>query len=223
MTRYVYYAMRVCVIAVVAAIVGALSIMVVGSIASAIGGAVADAYVPDDVDALPTVDAAIVLGTAPYGDAGQRFRTLSRRLQAAYDLWSHGKARYLIVSGNRIDDGYDEPSRMRDGLAALGVPTAFVYLDPLGTRTWESMVRAREIYGLRQTIVVSERDHLARALLIARDIGIDAWGYAAEDTIDGGVRGLVVRQLAILLAYFDLVFDRRGREGPAVSIGVDPP
>ena len=59
----------------------------------------------------------------------QRYRTLSHRLATAHDLWSHGKARYLIVSGNRIDAVYDEPTAMRDGLAALGVPPEFVYRD----------------------------------------------------------------------------------------------
>jgi SanA protein len=188
-----------------------------------IGDAYADAYIPADVDELPTVDAALVLGTAPYGVRGQRFRTLSTRLKAGYDLWSHGKAHYLIVSGNKIDPGYDEPARMRDGLEALGVPPAFVYRDPDGLRTWESMIRARDIYGLHRVIIVSERDHLARALFIARHLGMDAWGYAAEGTTYTGWGGRIVGDLSILRAYFDLVADRRIRSGRKVAIGVDSP
>lgn len=204
--------------AVVLGLIAALGVMAVG-----VGGAYADAYVPSDIDDLPTVEAALVLGTAPYGANGQRYRTLSSRLQAAYDLWSHGKAHYLIVSGNRVDDAYDEPERMRAGLEAMGVPPAFVYRDPLGTRTWESMIRARDIYGLKRVIVVSERDHLARALFIGRHLGLDAWGYAADGMTYVGFRGDMVGNLSILRAYYDLVVSRAPRRGPKVAIGVDPP
>ena len=223
MTQHLSRAMRFCLMAAVGAALMFASILTLGYMGHEIGDAFAEAYVPEDVDALPTVDAAIVLGTAPYGTAGQRYRTLSRRLKAAYDLWSHGKARYLIVSGNRIDDAYDEPSRMRDGLAALGVPPEFVYRDPLGTRTWESMIRGRDIYGLKQVIVVSERDHLERALFIGHHLGLDTWGYASDGANYAGVRGHIVGNLAILRAYFDIAFDRRPRQGQKVAIGVDPP
>ena len=223
MRLHLGHAMRFLLMAVAGASLVLASLLAIGYIASDLGDAVADAYVPDDIDALPTVDAAIVLGTAPYGARGQRYRTLSRRLKAAYDLWSHGKARYLIVSGNRIDAAYDEPSRMRDGLAALGVPPEFVYRDPLGTRTWQSMIRARDIYGLKQVIVVSERDHLARALFIGRHLGLDAWGYASGGLTYTGVRGNIIGNFSILRAYIDLVIDRRQRQGQRIAIGVDPP
>jgi len=223
MMRHLTHAMRICLTATVGAALVLTSILALGHIGHEVSNAFADAYVPEDVDALPTVDAAIVLGTAPYGTRGQRYRTLSRRLQAAYELWSHGKAHYLIVSGNRIDDDYDEPLRMRNGLEALGVPPELVYLDPLGTRTWESMIRARDIYGLKQFIVVSERDHLARALLIGHHLGLDVWGYAADGVTYTGVRGNIIGNLAVLRAYYDIAFDRRKRLGQKVTVGVDPP
>ncbi len=199
------------------------AILAVGRIGRDVSGAWAEAYIPDDVDTLPTVDAAIVLGTAPYGTRGQRYRTLSHRLKAAADLWSAGKARYLIVSGNRIGTDYDEPTRMRDGLAALGVPPEFVYRDFGGVRTWESIVRGRDIYGLHRTIIVSERDHLARALLIAHHVGLDAWGYASPGQSYAGLGGNIIGDLSVLRAFMDSVLDRRIRQGRRVAIGVDPP
>jgi SanA protein len=224
-TRHLHQGMRFCLIAVAAAGALVAAILAVAGVAHGVGNAVAEAYVfePPEIEELPGVEAAIVLGTAPYGAHGQRYRTQSRRLRTAADLWSHGKARYLIVSGNRIDADYDEPSRMRDGLAALGVPPEFVYRDPLGTRTWESMIRARDIYGLRKVIVVSERDHLARALFIARHLGLEAWGYASDGTAYDGATGGIVGSLALVRAYFDVMFDRGLRPGLQVRIGVDPP
>jgi SanA protein len=219
----VNHALAFCLAAIACAAVLLFAILGLGYSGHMIGDAYADAYVPSDVDDLPMVDAAVVLGTAPYGVRGQRYRTLSYRLKAAYDLWSHGKAHYLIVSGNKVDPRYDEPSRMRDGLEALGVPPEFVYRDPDGLRTWESVIRARDIYGLRRVIIVSERDHLARALFIARHLGLEAWGYPAEGTTYTGWKGRFVGDLSILRAYYDLVADRRSRSDRKVAIGVDPP
>ena len=225
MTRHLYHGMRSCLIAVAAAAALVAAILAVAGLAHGVGDAVAEAYVfePHEIDELPAVEAAIVLGTAPYGARGQRYRTLSGRLRTAADLWSHGKASYLVVSGNRIDTNYDEPSRMRDGLAALGVPPEFVYRDPLGTRTWESMIRARDIYGLRKVIVVSERDHLARALFIAHHLGLEAWGYASDGAAYNGSAGRIVGDLSLLRAYFDVMFDRGVRPAQQVRIGADPP
>lgn len=220
----VNHAMAFCLVAVTAGALLIAAILALGYLGHCIGDAYADAYVPADVDELPTVEAAIVLGTAPYGVRGQRYRTLSQRLEAAFDLWSHGKVHYLIMSGNRIDsEHYDEPATMRAGMAALGVPPEFVYRDSGGFRTWESMIRARDIYGLHRVIIVSERDHLARALFIARHLGLEAWGYATPGTNYSGVKGRIVGDLSLLRAYFDVVFDRVPRVGPKIAIGVDPP
>jgi SanA protein len=197
--------------------------LAIGYVGYTIGAAYADAYIPDHVGDLPTVDAAMVLGTAPYGVRSQRFRTLSYRLQAAYDLWSHGKARYLIVSGNREGETYDEPTAMRDGLVAMGIPKEFIYRDFGGVRTWESVVRLRDIYGLKSTIIVSERDHLGRALFVARHIGLEGFGYAAVGRTYEGWKGNVIGNLSISRAYFDLIFHGRPRAGRKVAIGLDPP
>jgi SanA protein len=222
--HHVNQAMAFCLLAIAGATALIFAILGLGFSGHVIGDAYADAYIPVDADALPTVDAAIVLGTSPYGVRGQRNRTLSFRLKAAADLWSLGKARYLIVSGNRIaSQAYDEPATMRAGLEALGVPPAFVYRDPGGVRTWESVIRARDVYGLRRVIIVSERDHLARALFIARHLGLEAWGYPAEGMTYVGWAGRIVGNLSILRAYYDLVADRRIRSDRKVSIGVDPP
>jgi SanA protein len=222
--RRVNHAMAFCLTAIAGATALLFAILGLGYSGHMIGNAYADAYIPADADDLPTVDAAIVLGTSPYGVRGQRNRTLSFRLKAAFDLWSLGKARYLVVSGNRIaSQEYDEPLTMRAGLEALGVPPDFVYRDPGGVRTWESVIRARDVYGLRRVIIVSERDHLARALFIARHLGLEAWGYPAEGTTYVGWSGRIVGNLSILRAYYDLVVDRRMRADRKVSIGVDPP
>ena len=125
---------------------------------------------------LPGVEAAVVLGTAPIGPEGGPNVYFVRRLDAAATLWKAGKARTLIVSGSG-----DEPEAMKAGLVARGVPAEAIRLDPEGYRTWDSILRARDTFGLDRMIVVSQRFHLSRALFLARHAGIEAWGFEARD------------------------------------------
>ena len=166
------------------------------------------AYVLDAPQASPRVDAVLVLGTSPHGKRGQNQWTLSYRMDAAAGLWHSGAADRFIVSGNRIDDDYDEPAAMRDELVARGVPAKVITLDPLGRRTWDSIRRARDVYGKRRLLIVSQREHLARAIFLARHFGIDAWGVAARGTERDGFYEVTIRNLASLLAYYDVTVDR---------------
>lgn len=166
------------------------------------------AYVLVTPQAWPRVDAVLVLGTSPYGKRGQDQWTLSYRMDAAAGLWHSGAADRFIVSGNRVDDDYDEPAAMRDELVARGVPAKVITLDPLGRRTWESIRRARDVYGKRRLLIVSQREHLARALFLARHVGIEAWGVAARGTDRDGFYEVTIRNLAALLAYYDVTVRR---------------
>jgi SanA protein len=176
------------------------------------------AYLLDSPQAWPKVDAVLVLGTSPYGKRGQDQWTLSYRLDTAAGLWHSGAADRFIVSGNRIDDDYDEPADMRDELVARGVPAKVIQLDPLGRRTWESIRRARDVYGARRLLIVSQRDHVARAIFLARHFGIDAWGVAARVSGPDGFYEATMRNLTSLLAYYDVL-----KGAPPRVIGAVPP
>jgi SanA protein len=181
------------------------------------------AYATDDLGHLPQVDVALVLGTLPYFPPGRLNPGLRNRLDAAVDLWRAGKVKYLIVSGNRDGDGYDEPTIMRDVLVARGVPPDVIYRDFAGLRTVTSIVRARDIYGQKRFIIVSQRDHLDRALYLARHLGVEAWGYDARGSVPFMMLRSMRAKLIVLYAFWDLVAGPRPADGPRVAIGVDPP
>lgn len=167
------------------------------------------AYVIERREHLPPVDTALVLGTAPYGVGGQRERTLSWRLDTAAGLWHGGAVERFIVSGIRIGDDYDEAAVMRDELVARGVPGKAIELDQHGNRTWDSIARARYVFGQRRLLIVSQPDHLARALFLARHIGIEAWGVPARGNNYGGLYGTLIGNAVSLVAYVDVL------KGPA--------
>lgn len=180
----------------------------------------AEAWSFSDVSKLPAADVALVLGTAPIGPEGGPNVYFVRRLDAAAALWKAGKVRYFILSG-----GPAEPQAMRAGLVERGVPASVLYLDPEGLRTWDSVLRARDIYGQRRIIIVSQRFHLSRALFLARQAGLEAWGYEARDVdTPYSIFTELRRYPSALRAYLDVWLGESDRvEGKSVGIGIDPP
>ncbi|SEP08592.1 SanA protein [Rhodospirillales bacterium URHD0017] len=180
----------------------------------------ADARMSGDPSRLPDVDVALVLGTAPIGPEGGPNVYFVRRLDAAAALWKAGKVKYLIVSGSDI-----EPDAMRDGLIARGVPAAAIYRDLAGDRTWDSVLRARDVFGQKRLIIVSQRFHLSRALFLASHAGIEAWGFEARDVASPYSVFTELRRFpSALRAFFDVWTEvPPPQSAPTVRIGTDPP
>jgi SanA protein len=169
---------------------------------------------------VPATEVALVLGTAPIGPEGGPNHFFIYRLDAAAALWKAGKVKYFIASGSDV-----EPAAMRAGLIERGVPAGVIYLDPGGYRTWDSVLRARDVYGQKRLVIVSQRFHVNRALFLAHHEGIEAWGFDARD-VDSPYSILTrLRQYpAALRAYFDAWTSSGATDGgKKVVIGVDPP
>ena len=173
-----------------------------------------------DIAKVPAVDVALVLGTAPIGPEGGPNRYFVYRLDAAAALWQADKVKYFIVSGSG-----EEPAAMRAGLIERGVPAEVIYRDPAGYRTWDSVVRARDLYGQKRIVIVSQRFHLDRALFLARRADIEAWGLEARDVDTPYSIFTELRRFpSALRAYYDVWTKAKAREGGnKVVIGVDPP
>jgi SanA protein len=141
----------------------------------------ADSWSSPDIARAPVVEMAMVLGTAPIGPEGGPNRYFVYRLDTAAALWKAGKAKVLLVSGNREGDHYDEPAAMRAGLIERGVPADAIRIDNDGYRTRASVLRTRDVFGQTRFLIVSQRFHLGRALYIAHHAGLEAWGVDARD------------------------------------------
>jgi SanA protein len=111
-------------------------------------------------------------------------------MTAAAALYHAGKVDYLLVSGDNHRRGYDEPTAMRDALVALAVPQSRIVLDYAGFRTLDSIVRAKEVFGQQQFVIVSQRFHNERAIYLATACGLDVVAYNAT-TVTVGRRDLI--------------------------------
>lgn len=127
----------------------------------------------------PNAPVAIVLG-ARIAD-GRPMPMLAGRLDTTAALVAAGKVQTVLVSGDGNGASGDEITAMTDYLVERGVPREAVVTDPFGVCTYDSMVRAAETFGIEQALVVTQRFHLARSLVLCRAAGIDAAGVVAED------------------------------------------
>jgi vancomycin permeability regulator SanA len=133
----------------------------------------------------PSAAVALVLGAGLTPD-GRPSPALQVRLDVAAALYSSGKAQVLLVSGDNGTTTHDEPTAMRNYLVQHGVPAGRVVLDYAGFDTWDSCVRAKKIFGVDRALVVTQQFHVARAVFLCREAGIDADGVA--DPHDAGYR-----------------------------------
>ena len=138
-------------------------------------------FVTDKLEILPKTKVAVVLGTAPNLVSGYQNYYFTYRIEAATKLYQSGKVTHFILSGDHGRKNYNEPEAMKQALIKNGIPENVIYLDYAGFRTLDSMIRAKEIFGQKEFIVVSQEFHNQRAVYIARQNGINAYGYNAKD------------------------------------------
>ena len=134
----------------------------------------------DSVETVPKRRVGLVLGCSEFLRGRRRSAFFATRMKAAAALFHGDKVDYLLVSGDNHRVGYDEPSDMKRALQRLGVPEANIYCDYAGFRTFDSVVRARKVFGQQQVTIVSQAFHNERAIFIARDQGLDAIGFNAS-------------------------------------------
>lgn len=124
------------------------------------------------------IDAIIVLGCGVHGDTPTTL--LADRLDAAISLYKEsGVAPKLLMSGDHGRDDYNEVAVMRQYAIDRGVPSEDIFMDHAGFSTYETMYRAREIFGVKKAVIVTQEYHLYRALYDARAMGIECCGVEA--------------------------------------------
>lgn len=158
------------------------------------------------IDDLPQTKTALLLGTSKTLDNGQLNAYFYNRILAAAELYRSGKIQYLIVSGDNSREDYNEPEDMQKALMERGVPEDRIFLDFAGFRTLDSVVRAKEIFGQQKIIIVSQKFHNERAVFLAQQNGMEAYGFNAEDVNKyAGFKTNMREYLAKTKAYLDLI------------------
>jgi vancomycin permeability regulator SanA len=156
----------------------------------------------------PTKPAAIVFGAGLWRD-GSPSPVLRDRVATAAQLYFAGKVKKLLMSGDNSYIYYNEPGAMHEYAIGLGVPEEDIVLDYAGRRTYDTCYRAKEIFGLKEAILVTQPFHLPRALYTCNQLGLKAVGVPA-DQLDYRIRAQAywhAREiLATLVALWEVHF-----------------
>jgi SanA protein len=162
-------------------------------------------YLYDEVELIPENKVGLVLGTSMYLKNGTLNLYFSYRIDAAVKLYKAGKIKYIIVSGDNKTKYYNEPLKMKKELIKEGVPDSVIVLDYAGFRTFDSMIRCKEIFGQNKFTIISQEFQNKRAVFIARKSGMDAVAYNAKDVeYYGGLKTRIRELLAKVKAYMDI-------------------
>ena len=137
----------------------------------------------DNAETVPHKRVAVMLGTNPKTKTGKMNYFYKHRIDAAVKLYQNGKIDRILISGDNSSKTYSEPDAMKADLMVAGIPDSAIYLDFAGFSTYDSMVRAKKVFGLSEFMVVSQDFHNKRAVYIARQNGIDAIGFNVQNTL----------------------------------------
>ncbi len=157
------------------------------------------------INNLPSNDVALVLGTSRSTEEGKENLFFKFRMEATARLFKEGKIKYIILSGNNDSQYYNEPQDMKQALLKLGIPENVMTLDYSGFRTFDSVMRCREVFNQDNFTIISQNFHNARALYIAQEEGMNAIAFAAQDVPGGySYRTLLREYLARPKAVMDV-------------------
>lgn len=140
-------------------------------------------YVFAEIADLPNKQAVLVLGAHVNGNILSP--VLQDRVGAGVDIYKKGKVQKILLSGDHGKKDYDEVNAMREFVLGENpemVKPEDVFMDHAGFDTYDSVVRAREVFCAESLIIVTQKFHINRAVYLARMIGLDAVGFAIDET-----------------------------------------
>ena len=157
-------------------------------------------------DQLSELDAdyILVLGCGLRSD-GSPSDMLHDRVSVGAETFLTGVSDKLLLSGDRAGTSYDEVTAMKRLALELGVSSDEIDSDYEGFSTYESVQRAKEVFGAEKIIIVTQKYHLCRALYIADSLGLDAYGVPADLRSYRGQTYRDIRELAARVKDFFLV------------------
>lgn len=121
-------------------------------------------------------DAAVVLGAAAWGNKPSP--VFRERLNHALALYQSGYADKLIFTGGTPKSGFlTEAEVARKFALKQGVPNHDILFETRSKDTYQNLANTRLLmqrHQLHSMIIISDPYHLARAMIMAQDLGIQA-------------------------------------------------
>ena len=158
----------------------ALAVILWGTLAALVSVSANREWPPAEADCL------VVLGAHIEAD-GAMSNTLLFRCQAALAAWREGRAPVMILCGGRGPDEPAEQARvMADWMLEQGVPESALRLESASRDTRQNLGNAKAIMdaeGFRSAAICTSDYHMARALWLAKDLGLRAVAVPAASPL----------------------------------------
>ena len=176
-------------------ILGVLGVLAVLGINWYVTGSISDRILtPEAAAQLEDVDCILVLGCQVWAD-GDPSHMLEDRLRRGVELYDAGAAPKLLMSGDHGQVEYNEVVAMKQYALNAGIISGDIFMDHAGFSTYESMYRAKEIFGVKKVIIVTQGYHLYRAVYIAESMGLEAYGVASDYRSYAGQMSRDIREI----------------------------
>jgi len=171
-------------------------------------------YIYTDISEIPSRTVVLVLGARVHGTRPSP--VLEDRVKAGIELMVNQKGRKLLLSGDHGRKYYDEVNTMKLYVLdnAPEIPHEGIFMDHAGFSTWDSMYRARDVFEIKDLIIVTQEFHISRAVVMARSLGMDAVGYSINQDhyANNWRRSWYFREyFARVRAFFTIIFKLKPR------------
>lgn len=147
----------------------------------------------NDYSKLEDIDCILVLGAGVWGDEPSPM--LEDRLNQAIELYKNNVSSKIIMSGDHGTEEYDEVNIMKRYAIEKGIPSEDIFMDHAGFSSYDSIYRAKAIFGAKKIVIVTQEYHLYRALYIANRLGIEAYGVGADPRQYAGATYREIREI----------------------------
>lgn len=127
---------------------------------------------------LTDIDYIVILGAGIR--RGKPSPMLEDRLKTGISLYNNDISNKILITGDHENNDYDEVTVMKNYLLDQGIPEEDIVLDNYGISTYDSIYRVKDVYKANKVVIVSQRYHLYRALLLSNNLNLESYGVEAN-------------------------------------------
>lgn len=142
---------------------------------------------------LENVDCILILGAGIWGQSPSPM--LEDRLLQGIALYQEGVSHKIIMSGDHGSDNYDEVNVMKRYATERNVKSEDIFMDHAGFSTYDSMYRAKDVFEAKKIVIVTQKYHMYRAIYVAEQLGLEAYGVNSDPQTYSGQMLRDVREI----------------------------
>ena len=148
----------------------------------------------------------LILGAYVYQD-GRMSDMFRDRVDTAIELYQANKISKILVSGDHGRQEYDEVNAAKDYLLENNIPAKDIFTDHAGFDTYDSLYRARDVFEVKDVIVITQEFHLPRALYIGKSLDLEITGVKADQRAYRNISYNYRREIpAKIKAFLNVIF-----------------